>query len=119
MKKVVISRKHWTRGGIGELRTPSGQSCCLGFVARAYGLKTPIGSALFSGLAKAGQDVNCLPKVLQPIMGSNGGIIGDSKLHDQLTDANDSQFYRGDAKKREEKITKLLAKAGIKAVFED
>lgn len=121
MKVVKISRKRWSRGnGDGALRTESGQSCCLGFVARAYGLKTPAGSSVFSNLANNGQDCSVLPKKLQPIPSSCiADSYNDSALHDALTEMNDdsSETYRGSA--REKEIAKLMAKAGIKAVFVD
>jgi hypothetical protein len=117
MKTVTISRKRWTRGGAGALRTESGQSCCLGFVARAYGLRTPTNSSVFADLPACNQDISCLPKKLQPTKEANG-TWSDSSLHDKLTEANDDVFGAV-GKAREAKITKLLAKAGIKAIFED
>ncbi len=116
MKNVKISRKRWTRGGDGELRTDSGQSCCLGFVARAYGLRTPTNSSTFSGLADFEQDLSVLPEKLRPVLSPRGEYI-DSELHDDLTETNDDCEIRG--AEREKRITKLLAKAGVKAVFID
>lgn len=124
MKTVKISRKRWCRGGRSEtpaaLRTSTGQSCCLGFVARAYGLSTPVGDGTFSTLADGGQDCSVLPKLLQPKKQDSGplaGKYGDTDLHDDLTCTNDDSGL--DAVQREKQIKKFLAKAGIKAVFVD
>lgn len=122
MKTVKISRKRWCRGGgAAALRTDTGQSCCLGFVARAYGLKTPVDVGEFADLAPE-QDCSVLPRELRPKKNeiSDGyAAYSNTALHDKLVAANDdvSEKMRGAA--REEKIAKLLAKAGIKAVFVD
>ncbi len=116
-KVVKISRKRWCRGGktTAALRTESGQSCCLGFVARAYGLKTPVGHGQFSDLANDEQDCSALPKKLRPL--SYGGYYQDSELHDELVETNDDSDLK--AAEREQKIAKLLSKAGIRAIFVD
>ncbi len=116
-KVVKISRKRWCRGGRGDaaLRTESGQSCCLGFVARAYGLKTPVGLGLFSDLA-SDQDCSVLPKKLRP-QATEYCHFTDTKLHDELTQTNDDSDMK--AAEREQKIAKLLGQAGIKAIFID
>lgn len=117
MKTIKISRKRWGRGnGCGALRTESGQSCCLGFVARAYGLRTPTDTGQFSDLA---DDQNCsvLPKQLRPTKSNDDGCYTDTALHHMLVEANDGTAVRGS--EREEKIRKLMLKAGIKAVFVD
>ena len=118
MKKVYISRKRWCRGNntAPALRTETGQSCCLGFVARAYGLKTPVNSCTFSDLVDD-QSVSELPKALRPIVSKIDGIAVDTKLHNKLTEVNDDEDLRG--AEREKKITTLMAKAGIEAIFID
>ncbi len=130
-KTVVISRKRWCRGGsrFSALRTKSGQSCCLGFVARAFGLKTPTGSTSLSDLTKD-QDVSVLPKRLRPTRDKDTlhywndtklhelHYWNDTKLHEQLVDANDDCMkLKGMA--REERIAELLLKADVVAVFVD
>ena len=120
LKVVKISRKRWCRGGRAEngaaLRTESGQSCCLGFVARAYGLKTPVGVGVFSDLAQDGQDCSALPKPLRP-QKNEFSHYTDTKLHNDLTATNDDSEIK--AEEREQKIARLLAKAGVKALFVD
>lgn len=118
MKQVTISRKRWCRGGKTDaaLRTDSGQSCCLGFVARAYGLKTPAGSGQFSDLADD-QSVTCLPKLLRPTQNAAYCSFTDTPLHDELVKANDDSTVK--AADREATISKLLAKARIKVIFKD
>jgi len=117
MKQVTISRKRWCRGGKSDaaLRTASGQSCCLGFVARAYGLKTPEGSGQFSDLADD-QSVTCLPTSLRPTQSAPYSYY-DTPLHDKLVNANDDSAIK--PAKREATIKALLARAGIKVIFKD
>jgi hypothetical protein len=126
MKEVIIRRSRWCRGGRAAagaaLRTESGQSCCLGFVARAYGLKTPVGKGVFSDLAKDKQDCSVLPSPLRPLKRKSDYVEGeftylDTNLHDKLTEANDSSTLK--SAEREKRIAALLAKAGIKAIFVD
>lgn len=113
MKEVIIRRSKWCRSGRSSdvaLRTESGQSCCLGFVARAYGLKTPVGDANLSDLS-VDQDCSVLPKGLRPVHGV------DTDLHEKLVTTNDDRILK--PAEREKKITALLAKVKIKAVFVD
>jgi hypothetical protein len=118
MKQVTISRKRWCRGGKTDasLKTPSGQSCCLGFVARAYGLKTPEGSGQFSDLADD-QSVTCLPKSLRPTRLGSLYPYSDTPLHDKLVNTNDDSVIK--PAEREATIKTLLAQAGIKVIFKD
>jgi hypothetical protein len=116
MKTVRISRKHWCRGSTSDslLRTRTGQSCCLGFVARACGVPTRGNPGLFDDLPEDKWDL--LPQRLRPT--SLGGNTG---LHDELTQVNDGSGDYADlvGRARERKIATLLARAGIRAVFVD
>lgn len=114
MLNVTINRKRWTRGntsGDSALRTETGQSCCLGFVARACGITTPVHSFIFSELNE--EKFNLLPKGLRPVR--KAGEYVNTQLHDDLVSVNDSYDVRGAV--REEKIAKLMKKANIKVKF--
>ena len=118
-KEVTINRSKWCRGGksASALRTESGQSCCLGFVARAYGLKTPVGSTVLSSLTDD-QDISVLPEALRPTKSKSpftSGVYHDTDLHDKLVDANDEVGVK--PAEREKKIKDLLAEAGIRVKF--
>lgn len=124
MKTVRISRKRWCRGNKNEnsalstqtsaLRTQTGQSCCLGFVCRAFGIRTPKDVLNISELPE-GTPFERLPKQLRPIFNLAG--MKDSPLHEELVTVNDSDEVVG--KEREKKIRDLLAKANVRVVFVD
>ena len=126
MRSVVIRRRHWVRGGgDAALRTGTGQSCCLGFAARACGLRTPSGSGTFSDLLRAIQDdkgiaaahaaAKKIPTKLRPSLA--GGDWIDSDLHEEMVATNDDSSIN--PKDREKKIAAGLRTAGLKVVFED
>lgn len=118
---VEISRKRWCRGGrtSAALKTETGQSCCLGFVARHYGLKTPVGIGEFCDLDATG--FSNLPKKLRPSVYHDASFgstyTTNTPLHDDLVAVNDDDML--EASEREAKITKLLAKAGVNVIFKD
>lgn len=119
MKTVRISRKRWCRGNKSEnsaLRTATGQSCCLGFVCRAFGIRTPRNILNISDLP-GGTPFERLPKQLRPILNLTGLSLKDSPLHEELVTVNDSDEVVG--REREEKVRKLLAKANVRVVFVD
>lgn len=121
MKRVVIRRRKWCRGesSIGDgsaLRTKTGQSCCLGFVARACGVKTPTGTSTFSRLDPSEYDK--LPKKLAPTpLPAWNNTWLNSSLHNALVSVNDGDELTG--KSREKEIRRLLKQANILAVFKD
>lgn len=116
MKNVKISRKRWCRGGGGNsaLRNKTGQSCCLGFVARACGVRTPTNSNVFSDLPM--KDWDLLPEPLRPTPNDWGGKV-NTELHRELVSVNDDDDVKGRA--REERIRDLLAQAGVRVTFVD
>ncbi len=118
-KTVTIHRKRWCRGNTTDsgLRTETGQSCCLGFVARACGLRTNKGDGNLSDLAD--QDMSGLPKALRPVADKDIGGFKDTPLHAELVAANDNDDPDVRGARREAVITSLMARAGIRAVFVD
>lgn len=115
--KLTIYRDKWLRGGNGMstlLSLASGRMCCMGFLARACGIKPgdPNDRHYFRYLASP--DRKLLPEDLRPQHGD------DTPLAKKIYDENDfvyTEKYRPATK--EERLTELMKQAGIELVFED
>jgi len=116
MKKLnlVISRKKWGRGKEdGRLLKDNGTMCCLGFAAKADGLK---------GLRRVGMPSNIRSIVNGTPPPANGFVErlldeghDDTKLCCELANTNDDMITTDSQK--EKKITSLFAEKDIRVTF--
>ena len=113
---VTINRKKWKRGndGVGSaLLTETGQCCCLGFVAKACGIRLNQGYFDFRNLDS--DDLMLLPQKLRTTKFSFYSPTNTS-LHNQLIFVNDSgDDWHG--KTREAEIKRLLKLANVNVKF--
>lgn len=116
MKKFVVDRKRWGRGGIdGALLNNSGQKCCLGFLATACGIRLKRGTMSdFTDIPAKQQ--HFLPEKLRCKKDKFGGLVG-TKLHNDLVEVNDSFDIQMRGRAREAKLTKLFRRAGVQVTF--
>jgi hypothetical protein len=109
LKEIKIPRRRWGRGRSGgSLRDNSGKQCCLGFVCRAYGLTR----ASISGNGMPHQILDDTKKKGLPTW-----ILARKPKSDvyRAADINDSIGYNDD--EREQRITQIFRKHGLRAVF--
>lgn len=126
MKKLVIKRSKWLRGGkdgngaeaLSLLMNKDGHKCCLGFYVRACGYKKAL-----KGKACPDDEIQ-VPREAKWLLDSV-----DEQRHLRLKDyynsnacnnlmmINDNEHFP--QSERELKLTKLFAKQGITVIFVD
>lgn len=116
IKKFVIKRKRWLRGGardyfsgISMLRTPGGKQCCLGFYGRALGCRI---EDIFNVGSPDSTETNFWPEWL---VGQSLHIV--SKAGRQLMRINDDSNLSDH--QREQLIKKIFLLHGVRVRFED
>jgi len=109
VKEFTVKRSKWWRGK-GEdkssLRKPGGKQCCLGFYARACGMK-----------AKDIKNVRLISSIKENQVKFE--LLSAFGVHDEfdLAQINDDEFY--DDITREQKLINRFVKHGITVTFED
>ena len=108
LTKLVISREQWGWGALLSSASLGGGYCCLGFMSRACG--TPKNKLLDLAMP-SGLDKNCC-SFPEWLLDENGV---DSEDAYELSNINDDSNMP--QAEKEEKITEICAKHGVKVVF--
>lgn len=119
---VTIDRKRWRRGGERTaskadvaLLDENGQMCCLGFVAKACGVKLERGEQ--SDLSSIyGLQASLLPKGFGSF-DEYARRFRPNSIHRQLIEINDNEEPVMRGKPRENQIKNLMLQAGVKVTF--